>query len=160
MHKDKIKHLEETIIHKKMVLEACWKMSRYLDSVGREKEAIEILRRAAVHDNSKLGDEEIEAFSTIVNDKSCLGNAEKQLDEVKLNIIKIHWKNNSHHPEHFEHKEDMTEMDIIEMVCDWYARSMEYGNDLIEFVKKRQSERFHFPEKMFEKIIEYCEVFN
>ena len=32
---------------------------------------------------------------------------------------------------YFENIEDMNELDIIEMVCDWYARSMQYKTDFL-----------------------------
>lgn len=37
-------------------------------------------------------------------------------------LIETHWKNNRHHPEYFKDISNMEELDIIEMVCDWYAR--------------------------------------
>ena len=46
----------------------------------------------------------------------------------------------------------MKEIDIIEMVCDWHARSVQYGTNLMEFVTVRQENRFKFPQEMYEKI--------
>ena len=54
----------------------------------------------------------------------------------------------------------MNELDIIEMVCDWYARSMQYKTDFLSFVVSRQESRFHFPNEMFDKIYRYCEIIN
>lgn len=158
MHQDIIRHFEDTIIHKQIIMESCWKMSRYLNSVGRDEEAIELLRKAIVHDNSKFEDDEIIAFSKIVGDRTCLEHAENKLDDLKRQVIKIHWAKNSHHPEYYDNVSDMPEIAILEMVCDLHARSIQNNTDLIEFVKIRQENRFKFPEELFQKIIEYCNI--
>lgn len=94
----------------------------------------------------------------IINDKSCLKDASKSLSQVKIDSIKLHWKRNSHHPEHYESCIDMSKLDIMEMVCDWYARSLQYNTDFLEYIKEKQKTRFHFPDWMFAEIWHYCEV--
>ena len=42
--------------------------------------------------------------------------------------FKIHAALEDHHPEHFEHVEDMGFLEIIEMVCDWAGATISYGN--------------------------------
>jgi hypothetical protein len=52
----------------------------------------------------------------------------------------------------------MSEIDIIEMVCDWAARSEQYNNSLTEFAERVQRDRFHFNDEMYAKIRAYCNV--
>ena len=121
--------------------------------------AEELRRRAKVHDDSKMScTDELHALSRIINDKTTLRNASAQLSPIKKDAIALHWKHNSHHPEHFKSVIDMTRVDVMEMCCDWHARSTQYKTDLLEFVKKQQEERFHFPEWMFAEIWHYCEI--
>jgi hypothetical protein len=80
------------------------------------------------------------------------------LSEEQQKLVELHWKNNRHHPEYFDDVSQMEEIDIIEMCCDWHARSVQYDTDLLEFAKIRQENRFHFPEDMYKKILKYCNV--
>lgn len=160
MNKSKYEELEDVIKHKQYVLQACWKMSRYLFSTGKEDLGLELLKRATIHDNSKLEDEELEALSKISEDKSSLKDANEKLTDFKKKAIELHWKNNRHHPEFFSDVKNMSELDILEMVCDWYARSIQYNTNLIEFCETRQENRFHFPKDIYKKIHKYCEIIS
>ena len=53
---------------------------------------------------------------------------------------------------------NLTKVDIMEMCCDWHARSTQYKTNFLEFVKKQQEIRFKFPEWMFAEVWHYCEV--
>lgn len=153
-------HVFETMVHKSFVIQACLKMSKYLISEGKKDLAMLLLKRANIHDNSKLVGPELELLSSLYGSQDAFTNPKVQLSENERKIIEKHWENNRHHPEHFDNVEKMTELDIIEMVCDWYARSCQYKTDFLEFVKSRQENRFHFPSKMFEKVYNYCEIIS
>ena len=149
----------DTIIHKGYVEKSCKKLIAYLEREGAVEHAKMLRERMRVHDLSKMTcDDEMRALSMIINDKSSLSDASKQLSQIKQDAIKLHWKHNSHHPEHFNTPMDMSRLDIMEMCCDWHARSTQYKTDFLDFVKKRQEDRFHFPEWMFAEIWHYCEV--
>ena len=149
----------DTLIHKEYVKISCQKLAKYLESTGAVKHAQKLLERAKVHDNSKMScEDELSALSRIINDKSSLMDASKQLSQIKLDAIKLHWKNNTHHPEHYKSCTDMSRLDVMEMCCDWHARSSQYNTNFLEFVKARQADRFHFPEWMFAEIWHYCKV--
>lgn len=156
---DTEKMYKDTFIHKEYVLDVCNKFATYLKANGFYHEACELKKRAIIHDNSKITNhDEFLALTSIVSDKSCLEKASVPLSTLKQNSIKLHWRNNTHHPEHFENYEDMSKLDRMEMVCDWMARSLQYKTDLLEFVKTRQEDRFHFPEAMFEEVYNYCKI--
>lgn len=153
------KMFQDTFIHKGYVTKSCKKLANYLMSKDIENHAMALMERAKVHDNSKITcEDELRALSGIIEDKSCLRDASSRLSQLKLDAIKLHHKHNAHHPEHFKNCEDMTKLDIMEMCCDWHARSTQYGTDLIEFVKIRQEDRFHFPQRMYEEILYYCNI--
>ena len=160
MTKAKLNEIEDVFTHKKYVLDACLKMAKYLFENDEEDLGIMLLRRAAKHDNSKLEDEELEALSKIAEDKDSLKDANEKLTDFKKKAIELHWKNNRHHPEFFSDVNNMDEIDILEIVCDWYARSMQYNTNLLEFCETRQENRFHFPEEMYRKIHKYCEIIS
>lgn len=156
---DTEKLMQDTFMHKKYVMMACNKMIDYLEKHGIYYHAAMLKNRALMHDDSKFKSVlERQAFSEIINDRSCLLDPDVKMSQPKVDCIKIHWKHNSHHPEFYENPEDMTKLDILEMVCDWYARSLQYNTDLLDFAYKRQRDRFHFPEYMFNEIIHYCKV--
>lgn len=150
---------QDTMIHKMYVEKSCAKLASYLEREGAIEHAQALRERARVHDNSKICcEDELSALARIINDKSCLKDSSKQLSPIKQDSIKLHWKHNSHHPEHFKTAIDMSKLDIMEMCCDWHARSTQYGTNFLEFVEKRQADRFHFPDWMFAEIWHYCKV--
>ena len=140
---------------------SCEKLAAYLEKEGATHHAKMLRARAVVHDNSKIiNEDELIALSRIINDKSSMRDSSVMLTPVMRDAIKLHWKNNSHHPEHFSSVTDMTRIDVMEMCCDWHARSIQYGSNFLSFVKERQENRFHFPKWLFAEIWHYCEVLN
>ena len=155
------KTFHDTFIHKRYVEQSCKKLARYLEENGATNHARDLMRRSKVHDDSKITcEDELRALSMIINDKSNMKDAQVILSPLKQDSIKLHHKHNSHHPEHYNSCMDMTRLDIMEMVCDWHARSIQYKTDFLDYVIKAQNNRFHFPEWMFAEIYHYCEVLN
>lgn len=155
------KMYRDTIVHKEYVEQSINKLAQYLEKEGAVEHARLLRKRGQCHDNSKIScADEVEALSRIINDKSCLKDADKQLSPIKKEAIALHWKHNTHHPEHFKSVLDMSKLDIMEMCCDWHARSTQYKTDFLDFVKKHQENRFHFPDWMFQEIWHYCRVLD
>lgn len=146
------------MIHKELVLGSCWKMAQYFLSIGEREKALEIIMRGWLHDNSKFTNEELEKLTQINDDHVAMRHAGSQLPEHMRAYLSLHYQNNTHHPEHWDDVSQMSEMDVVEMCCDWHARSTQFGTDLIEFAKTRQEIRFHFPPSMFERILELCQI--
>lgn len=153
-------HMRDTLLHKSYVIQSCLKMFDFLVKDNKCDLAILLLQRANIHDNSKLVGSELKLLSDIYGNQSAFIDPNVLLSEKERSIIEEHWQHNCHHPEHFENIVDMSELDIIEMVCDWYARSMQFKTDFLDFVKTRQETRFHFPKEMFDKILSYCTILN
>lgn len=150
--------IKDTIEHKKHVLDAGYKLAKYLLSSGKEELCISLLQRIAEHDNSKFSREELLNLSSIYKTTECFTNPSYSLSQNEKDNIQLHWQNNSHHPEHYQNIEEMSEIDITEMICDWYARSVQYKTDLLEFIETRQKQRFNFPEEIYNKIIFYTKI--
>ncbi|MBR3163091.1 MAG: hypothetical protein IKF17_03210 [Clostridia bacterium] len=150
--------LMDTMLHKDLVLASCWKMANYYIRSGEIDKAIEIIKRGWLHDNSKFGEDELTALAEIDDNRMSMRDASKSLPPEMKAFLKIHYEHNTHHPEHWDDVAQMPEMDVVEMCCDWHARSVQYGTNLIEFVNTRQANRFNFPQKMFEKILEICNI--
>ena len=150
---------EDTILHKKIVMDTCLLLSEYLMQHKKFELGTQILKRGCDHDNSKFDTEEFRKLSNILKaeSKEAFTNASIQLSPDERKAIEYHWKHNRHHPEFFENpSEEMGELDIMEMVCDWFARSLQFGTDFIPFIMERQENRFKFTDKCFSKILKYC----
>lgn len=94
----------------------------------------QLFQRGLKHDLSKLSDPELSSFTkyTPLLKETQYGSKEyyKCLEGMK-NAINHHYKNASHHPEHYKHGiTEMNLIDIFEMLADWKAASerMKNGN--------------------------------
>ena len=152
-------YLDESLVHKIFVLQSVRLMSAYLIDNSYLDMAIALINRCSVHDNSKFQEEEMESLMSI-EDKSDFKDPNILLTEEKSNAIKLHWKNNSHHPEHFDSIYDMSDLDLMEMACDCYARSKQYETDFLDFISTRQINRFKFPTEIYEKFYCYCSILD
>lgn len=149
----------DNVLHKQIVLQNCLLMSDYFMRNDKASLGISILRRGAFHDNSKFDADEFASLSRILtDDRQGFRDATVQLTPEQSKAIESHWSKNTHHPEYYEDHNDMSELDIIEMVCDWYARSKQYGTEFIPFIVERQKNRFKFSKEKFDSILNYCKL--
>lgn len=93
----------------------------------------ELLARAEAHDASKFGPEEYIPYIWLTEFYRCrrAGEPFEYPAGVKNQVSKAinhHQTTNRHHPEFHADPNDMTDIDIIEMVCDWTAMELEYGD--------------------------------
>jgi hypothetical protein len=106
----------------------------------------ELLRRANVHDESKLYSPEKELFDkfTPLLAASEYGSDEyRQMLEQLKPALEHHYANNSHHPEHYsEGIGAMDLFDIIEMFFDWKAASERHETGDIYKSIEHNEERF------------------
>jgi hypothetical protein len=119
--------------------------------------SINLLRRAENHDKTKLGGMEL---STFVEYTPKLKTMEYNSDEYKECLKNMapaldnHYKNNSHHPEHFENGIDgMSLLDILEMVIDWKAATLRTKNGDILKSLEIQKERFNISDQLYDIIL-------
>lgn len=106
----------------------------------------ELLRRAGVHDLSKLSDPEKAGFDEYTPKLRAMtyGSPEYQQALVELGeVLNHHYGNNSHHPEHYPNGIlGMNLPDVVEMFCDWAAAVQRHADgDLRRSIEINQ-ERF------------------
>lgn len=92
---------------------------------------VELLHRADWHDQSKLGDEEREILDRVT---PLLAGSTYGSDEYKARLAEMkpmldhHYANNRHHPEHHaDGIRGMTLIDLVEMLCDWWAATKRHN---------------------------------
>ena len=100
--------------------------------------------RAIAHDQSKLS---LEEFGGFVNVQRIAREQPYNSPDYKAVIssqtVQLHFKRNSHHQEFYASGiADMSLFDIIEMVIDWKAASLTYGQTSLKDSLKVQIERF------------------
>jgi hypothetical protein len=94
----------------------------------------ELLERGRLHDASKFGAEERIPYIWLTEFHRCRQAGEPfayppgVADDVKR-AIHHHVTSNRHHPEFHADPNEMSEVDLIEMVCDWTAMAQEFGQD-------------------------------
>jgi hypothetical protein len=126
-------HLDSLVRHISLVREACLLLGKKLISRGRKDLGRILIANGFMHDVSK--------FHGIEWDYLHVGN--KDVPKEKLNLaIRQHTRTNPHHPEYWGGIEKMPEVYLAEMVCDWYARSQEFGTGLREWVKDGAINRY------------------
>lgn len=112
-------------------------------------------KRFENHDNSKFSPEEKKLFDKVT---PLLNQSEYGSDEYKANLklikpaIEHHYKENSHHPEHYENpfgENGFDLLDFIEMFCDWLAASKRTKDG--DFIKSLEinRERFNLPDSLY-----------
>lgn len=116
--------------------------------------------RARNHDQSKLESPEAEIFGEF---SPLLGETEYNSDEYRKLLEKVrpaidhHYANNRHHPEHWPNGiNDMTLLDLIEMLVDWKAATQRNKNGNIRKSIESNSERFGISDqlrKIFENTV-------
>lgn len=154
-----IKTIRDTVEHKKIVMDNCLILSEYLIRNGKTELGLELLKRGSEHDISKFSISECLGLGSLSGSNKSFKEPLAKLSESDKDIIREHWKVNRHHPEYYEiHKEEMKEIDMLEMVCDWYARSKQYGTDFIPFIVARQGNRFKIDNEKFDVILKWSKI--
>ena len=107
----------------------------------------ELDERARRHDQSKLESPEQEIFGESYEE---LGKTEYGTEEYEKLLTRVkpaidhHYANNRHHPEHWPNGiNDMTLLDLIEMLCDWKAATARNKNGNIRKSVEHNSTRFN-----------------
>ena len=113
--------------------------------------AAEFIRRANVHDNSKLESPEKEFFDEFTPK---LAGSTYGSDEYKefLKQLKVgldhHYSKNSHHPEHYDNGVNgFCLFDLMEMFFDWKAAGERHNNGNIYKSIEINKERFHLSDQ-------------
>ena len=134
-----VKRRKALLRHVNNVRDNCVKLGELLIENGEEELGHQVIANGYCHDQSKFHGIEWES----------LWGMEDSLKEENEERFKAaheqHVKTNKHHPEAWpDGIHSMDRLHIAEMVCDWAARSQEFGTDLREYIKSRATKRFDF----------------
>lgn len=107
---------------------------------------VELLRRAELHDQTKLEPPEVELFTEFTPKLSTCSYGSDEykgyLAEMKP-ALDHHYAHNRHHPEHHKNGvDDMNLLDIVEMLCDWKAASERHNDGNIRKSIEINANRF------------------
>ena len=112
----------------------------------------DLLKRGEMHDQSKLGTPEVEAFTEYTPKlATCTYNSDEYKDYLAAikPALDHHYANNRHHPEH--HKDgigDMNLLDIVEMLCDWLAATTRHADGDIRRSIEINQKRFGYSDEL------------
>lgn len=114
---------------------------------GDEKTGIMLIANGFIHDHSKFYGVEWEY----------LGKDDSEASQL---AIRQHQHTNKHHPQYWGGIHDMPDLYVAEMVCDWKARSNEFGTDLREWIDNEATKTFSFTkrEKIYRTIKKYLDL--
>jgi hypothetical protein len=125
-------HLDNLVRHIELVREACLLLGRRLMDSGRMEFGRLLIAAGFQHDVSKFFGIEWNYL-----------HAGRDVPFEQLTFaIRQHTETNSHHPEYWGGVENMPEIAVGEMVCDWYARSQEFGTGLRDWIKQNAIDKF------------------
>ena len=149
---DTLKKVDALYRHIEEVQRNCRLLGERLIEQGRDALAVQLIRNALVHDQSK--------FTGIEWDYLLI---EPQNAEEKTNLalaVGHHNRTNLHHPEAWLGIKNMPDVFIAEMVCDWKARSSEFGSAVKDWIDNGASARFGYTkrDKIYKEIMGFTKL--
>jgi hypothetical protein len=150
----------QTTIHRSWVLFNIVSIIDELDPPDKWK----LYRRGWKHDLSKYRWDEASYFAKTIFDlkRSTYGSDEyKEMLESIQPAIKVHYERNSHHPEHYKNGvQDMSELDKLEMICDWQAATRRHATgDIYKSIEINQK-RFGYDDETKEWLISIAKIID
>jgi hypothetical protein len=125
-------HIDNLVRHIGLVREACLLLGKRLMARGRQDFGRLLIARGHVHDASKFHGIEWDYL-----------HAGQEVPPQMLEVaIRQHTLTNPHHPEYWGGFANMPEIAIAELVCDWFARSQEFGTSLRDWIRDVAIGRF------------------
>ena len=113
--------------------------------------AKDIMDRADHHDDSKLLPPEKELFDEYTPKlKGCTYGSPEYNEFLKglKQALDHHYATNRHHPEHFpEGMNGMNLVDMVELICDWFAATMRHDDGDINKSLQINKKRFNMDEQ-------------
>lgn len=146
-----IKKMRELIRHLRNVQDGCIILGEKMMELGEIEFGRILIANSMIHDNSK--------FYGIEWEHLYLESLENHPEMFKA-ALKQHQVVNSHHPEYWGGLHYMPRIALAEMVCDWYARSIEQGSDLTEFFRETACTKYDIKKnsKQYKEIKTFIEL--
>jgi hypothetical protein len=130
------KHLQGIIRHVDNVRTGAKLLGEHMFEQGDMDMARLLVQKVSSHDASKFVGVEWEHLRPGCDTS----------EEFKM-ALKQHQLTNDHHPEHWGGVKNMPNICLAEMVCDFYARSIEFGTDLRAYIKDGFMPKHNFTSK-------------
>lgn len=127
---DSVAKIELVFNHIQNVQRSCYKLGLKLMKQGDIELGRNLIANGQIHDNSK--------FKGIEFDHLFYS------DPLLPEVVKHHQSVNPHHPEYWGSIHNMPKVYVAEMVCDWYARSTEFGTGIREWIDTKALNKFSF----------------
>lgn len=146
-----IKKVRMLLRHIQNVQEACHLLGEKMMEQGEVDFGRILIANSMLHDNSKFYGVEWEHLNPdAASDKS----------DIFAASLTQHQVTNEHHPEYWGGVNDMPRIYIAEMVCDWFARSVEMGTDLRAFFLEVALEKYDIKKngKKYREIKEFIDL--
>lgn len=146
------KRLDVLCGHIDNVRRNCYKLGKRLIERGDIRLGRQLIANGYIHDNSKFYGIEWEHLHT-----DRMGG---EHDALLTAAITNHVNTNLHHPEYWHGIHNMPTLYIAELVCDWAARSSEFGNDLREWIKDHATKKFNMTvqSKVYKEIKDLVDI--
>jgi hypothetical protein len=146
------RHLKALLRHIEHVRDACLLLGERIIESGKENLGIRLIANGQIHDCSKFWGEEWTYLRPEIFESD-----KKNLFEMSQ---RQHVSTNPHHPEYWGGIDKMPDVYLAEMVCDWYARSQEQGNDLRGWIKDKATKKFGMKvqSKVYKEIKHFVDI--
>ena len=141
--------------HIRNVEDNCLLLGEKLIGSGEIDLGHRLISNGFVHDASK--------FNGIEWENMAPGQTATQEEGAKLKLkmaVLHHQKTNSHHPEYWTGIKNMPRVAVAEMVCDWKARSEEFGESLRDYINDKATKRWDFnkDDDVYKEIMEFVDL--
>lgn len=123
-----------------------------------------LTQRGIDHDKTKLESPEAEGFAKFNDRLKTLtyGSSEykQNLEDLKP-TLDHHYAKNKHHPQHYKNGiNDMTLIDILEMMCDWKASTFrQHDGNLLQSLEKN-AETFGIQKQLLQILSNTAKLFD
>jgi hypothetical protein len=120
--------------------------------------------RGVEHDRLKLESPEVDFFTEYTPKlaETTYGSEEYNayLEEMDV-ALQHHYANYRHHPEHFENGiNDMTLIDVVEMLCDWKASTLRHNDGNLLKSIETNAQRFGYDDQLKQIFINTARLFD
>ena len=124
----------------------------------------ELAERGIEHDRLKMESPEVEVFAEYtpkLADSTYGSDEYKEFLKGMSVAVEHHYANYRHHPEHFANgMQDMTLVDIVELLCDWKASALRHNDgDLLKSIEINQK-RFGYDDQLKQLLINTAKWFE
>lgn len=148
------------------VAECQMETQKHIENVRRYIRFVtdKLTTRGIEHDKLKLESPEVDIFTEYTPK---LAETTYDSDEYRTYLkemdvaLQHHYANYRHHPEHFENGiNDMTLIDVVEMLCDWKAATLRHNDGNLLKSIEANAQRFGYDDQLKQIFINTAKMFD